>query len=81
MRKEESLLRLMDSEDAPRCSGLFKSMQRPWMRQCARSTTAELGHVGVKRKEEEEAAAGGKSENGGPLSLFIRQWIDGMGEN
>ena len=64
MRKEESLLRLMDSEDAPRCSGLFKSMQRPWMRQCARSTTAELGTAEESREEEEDEKARGEMKGG-----------------
>ena len=57
MRKEENLLGLMDSEGVPRCSGSFRSMQRPELGQFVRSTTAELGRVWCCEEEDEDEEA------------------------
>ena len=67
----------MYSGAAPQFSGLVKSMQQ---RELVSLTKGDGGGAWLQRSREEEEVVrtGVKSEKKGPLSQFIRRWLDGM---
>ena len=75
MRKEENLLGLVDSEGVPRCSGAFRSLQRPVLRQFARLTAVELGRVWrCEEEDEDEDARGEMKRTLSPIYKAVDRW-------